>query len=121
MCLPMANIVSYAFSFLNGSNFGWAGSIGFSCVAFIMAGIFITDFIFSIKYHVKNKLSFILPILVIIVCIIFMCINLPDSMNSTVYFDCFGRLIENSGHYGPFAFGIFIKIISQFMYRKEQS
>jgi len=120
MCLPIANIVNYSFEFLQGSNLGWAGSMGFSCMAFLMTGIFVIDFIFSFKHHLKDKLSLIFPIIIIIICIIFMCINLPNDITPNFHFDFFGRLVENCGHYGPFIFGVIMRLLA-FLFCKDNN
>lgn len=110
ICIPVSNIIAFAFSSLKGVDVSWGGR-GFSCVAFMMAGIFLIEFLFSIRKHGKNKWSFVFPIIIILICIIFMCINLPNDITPYVQFDFFGRLVWNSGHYGPFVFGIIIRLL----------
>jgi len=112
--IPIANIISFSFDFLNGDTLGWCGK-GISCVSFFVFGLFLVDFLFNIKKFLKNKLSLILPIFIIVICIVFMCINLPDIEHSVIYFDFFGRLTENPGHYGPFATSIVIGFVFQFI------
>lgn len=110
VCIPISNVIAFAFSALEGDVVTWGGR-GFSCVSFITTGIFLMDFLLSIKYHLKNKLSFIFPIVITIVCILFMCINLPDGTSQYVHFDFPGRLLLNSGHYGPFACGVAMRLL----------
>ena len=117
--IPISNIIGFAFDFLDGDTLGWSGR-GFSCVAFFVCGIFIVNLIFDFKTIFTNKFAFVFPLIVLVICVLFMCINLPDAAHTHVYFDCFGRLTENPGHYGPFAIGIVSRSVFQLFKEKKQ-
>ena len=64
LSIPLSNI------------WAWCLTSRLSALSFYITAIFFIDLLFDLKYYKKHKIEIIFPIIIICVCILFMCINI---------------------------------------------
>lgn len=88
LSIPLSNICS------------WGCAARLSALSFFITALFFVDFLFDVKYYKKHKIEIIFPIILICICILFMCIDInPFSIG------LFPRLLYDV-HLFPFIAGV---------------